>query len=136
LANKRPRNFHKLEGANRAAAGDNPLGGDQFTVDVRLGGAVIRDISFVGSGCAISKASASLMSDSVKGKTVAEAERLCEKVHALLTAEHKAEANLDERGTLAVLAGVWESPAGVKCASLAWHTLHAALRGDGQVSTA
>jgi len=96
----------------------------------------ILDISFVGSSCAISKASASLMTDSVKGKTAAEAEGLFDKVHTLLTEEHKAEANLDELGKLAVLSGVWEFPARVKCASLGWHTLHAALRGDGEaVST-
>lgn len=134
--NKRPRNFHKLEGANRTAEGYNPLCGDQCTVDLRLEGDVIRDISFVGSGCAISKASASLMTDSVKGKTAAEAEILFDKVHSMLTEEHKAEANLDELGKLAVLSGVWEFPARVKCASLAWHTLRTALRGDGEtVST-
>jgi nitrogen fixation protein NifU and related proteins len=131
--NKRPRNFHKLEGANRTAEGYNPLCGDQFTVDLRLEGEVIRDISFVGAGCAISKASASLMTDSVKGKTVTEAEHLFDKVHSMLTEEHKAEAGLDELGKLAVLSGVWEFPARVKCASLAWHTLHAALRGDGEM---
>jgi nitrogen fixation NifU-like protein len=134
--NKRPRNFHTLEGANRTAEGYNPLCGDHFTVALRLEGEVIRDISFIGSGCAISKASASLMTDSVKGKTVAEAENLFDKVHTLLTEEHQAEANLDELGKLAVLSGVWEFPARVKCASLAWHTLHAALRGAGEaVST-
>jgi len=134
--NKRPRNFHKLEGANRTAEGYNPLCGDQCTVDLRLEGDVIRDISFVGSGCAISKASASLMTDSVKGKTAAEAEILFDKVHSMLTEEHKAEANLDDLGKLAVLSGVWEFPARVKCASLAWHTLRTALRGDGEtVST-
>ena len=134
--NKRPRNFRKLAGANRTAEGYNPLCGDQFTVDLRLEGEVIRDIGFVGSGCAISKASASLMTDSVKGKTMAEAEHLFDKVHSMLTEEHKAEANLDELGKLAVLSGVWEFPARVKCASLAWHTLRTALRGDGEtVST-
>jgi nitrogen fixation protein NifU and related proteins len=134
--NKRPRNFHKLEGANRTAEGYNPLCGDQFTVDLRLEGEVIRDIGFVGSGCAISKASASLMTDSVKGKTAAEAEHLCDEVRSILTEAHKAEANLDELGKLTVLSGVWEFPARVKCASLAWHTLRTALRGDGEtVST-
>ena len=130
--NKRPRNFRKPEGANRTAEGYNPLCGDQFTVDLQLEGEVIRDIGFVGSGCAISKASASLMTDSVKGKTAAEAEHLCDEVHSMLTEEHKAEANLDELGKLAILSGVWEFPARVKCASLAWHTLRAALRGDGE----
>ena len=134
--NKRPRNFRKPEGANRTAEGYNPLCGDQFTVYLRLEGDVIRDVGFVGSGCAISKASASLMTDSVKGKTADEAELLFDKVHSMLTEEHKDEANLDELGKLAVLSGVWEFPARVKCASLAWHTLGTALRGDGEtVST-
>jgi nitrogen fixation protein NifU and related proteins len=134
--NKRPRNFHKLEGANRTAEGYNPLCGDQFTVYLRLEGEVIRDVGFVGSGCAISKASASLMTDSVKGKTAVEAELLFDKVHSMLTEQYKDEANLDELGKLAVLSGVWEFPARVKCASLAWHTLRTALRGDGEtVST-
>jgi nitrogen fixation protein NifU and related proteins len=134
--NKRPRNFRKPEGANRTADGYNPLCGDQFTVYLRLEGDVIRDVGFVGSGCAISKASASLMTDSVKGKTAVEAELLFGKVHSMLTEEHKDEANLDELGKLAVLSGVWEFPARVKCASLAWHTLGTALRGDGEtVST-
>jgi nitrogen fixation NifU-like protein len=129
--NKRPRNFRKLEGANRAAEGYNPLCGDQLTVYLRLDDGVIRDIGFHGSGCAISKASASMMTDSVKGKTVAEAEGLFAKVHAMLTGEHKAEADLDRLGKLAALSGVWEFPARVKCASLAWHTLLAALKGEG-----
>jgi nitrogen fixation protein NifU and related proteins len=113
--NKRPRNFHKLEGANRTAEGYNPLCGDQFTVDLRLGGEVIRDSSFVSSGCAISKASASLLIDSVKGKTEAEAEDLFDKVHTMLTEEPKAEANLDELGKLAVLSGVCVAVCPVDC---------------------
>lgn len=134
--NRRPRNFRQVEGANRTAEGHNPLCGDQLTLYLRLEGEVIRDIGFQGSGCAISKASASLMTDSVKGKTTAEAEALFEKVHAMLTTEHKAQADLDGLGKLAVLSGVWEFPARVKCASLAWHTLHAALQGAQQpVST-
>src|SRR5262249_18622222 len=99
-------------------------------------GDVIRDVGFVGSGCAISKASASLMTDSVKGKTAVEAELLFDKVHSMLTEEHKDEANLDELGKLAVLSGGWEFPALVKCSSLVWHTMCTALRGDGEtVST-
>lgn len=131
--NKRPRNFHKLEEATCTVTGYNPLCGDQFTVYLRVDGEVIRDISFVGSGCAISQASASLMTDSVKGKTTRDAETLFEKVHAMLTEETKAEVDLDEVGKLAALSGVWEFPARVKCASLAWHTLHEALRGEAQV---
>jgi nitrogen fixation NifU-like protein len=134
--NKRPRNFHRLESANRTAEGFNPLCGDQFTVYLYQEDGVIRDISFTGSGCAISKASASMMTDSVKGKTVGEAEDLFEKVHTMLTEERKAQADLDGLGKLAVLSGVWEFPARVKCASLAWHTLHAALKGEAEaVST-
>jgi nitrogen fixation protein NifU and related proteins len=128
--NKRPRNFRKVETANRAAEGHNPLCGDQLTVYLRVEDNVIRDIGFHGSGCAISKASASMMTDSVKGKTMTEAEDLFNKVHAVLTSEHKDQADLDGLGKLAVLSGVWEFPARVKCASLAWHTLHAALQGE------
>lgn len=131
--NKRPRNYRKLEDATRTVTGYNPLCGDQFTVYLRLDGEVIRDISFLGSGCAISQASASLMTDSVKEKTAREAETLFEKVHTMLTEEHKAEIDLDQLGKLAALSGVWEFPARVKCASLAWHTLRAALRGDAEV---
>jgi nitrogen fixation NifU-like protein len=131
--NKRPRNFRTVENANRTAEGYNPLCGDQLAVSLRVEGDVIRDIGFHGSGCAISKASASMMTDSVKGKTTAEAAALFDKVHALLTAEHKTQGDLDGLGKLAVLSGVWEFPARVKCASLAWHTLHAALKGEGEL---
>jgi nitrogen fixation NifU-like protein len=131
--NKRPRNFRTVENANRTAEGYNPLCGDQLAVSLRVEGDVIRDIGFHGSGCAISKASASMMTDSVKGKTTAEAVALFDKVHALLTAEHKTQDDLDSLGKLAVLSGVWEFPARVKCASLAWHTLHAALKGEGEL---
>jgi nitrogen fixation NifU-like protein len=130
--NKRPRNFHKLEGANRTAEGYNPLCGDQITVSLRLEDDVIKDISFQGSGCAISKASASLMTTSVKGKTRAEAEVLFDRVHTMLTGERDTTVDPHELGKLAVLSGVCEFPARVKCASLAWHTLHAALKGAGE----
>ncbi len=129
--NKRPRNFQKLEGANRTAEGYNPLCGDQITVYLRLEGDVVRDISFQGAGCAISKASASLMTTSVKGKTRAETAVLFDKVHKMLTGEPSPRVDPHELGKLAVLSGVWEFPARVKCASLAWHTLHAALKGEG-----
>jgi len=131
--NKRPRNFQKLEGANRTAEGYNPLCGDQITVYLRLEDDVIKDISFQGSGCAISKASASLMTASVKGKTQAEAEVLFDGVHTMLTGERDTIVDPHELGKLAVLSGVCEFPARVKCASLAWHTLRAALKGDGGV---
>jgi len=128
--NKRPRNFRKLDVANRSAEGHNPLCGDQLTVYARVEDEVIKDISFQGSGCAISKASASIMTDSVKGKTKAEADALFDQVHKMLTGARKEQENLEGLGKLAVLSGVWEFPARVKCASLAWHTLHAALQGE------
>jgi nitrogen fixation protein NifU and related proteins len=129
--NRRPRNFHKLQGANRTAQGHNPLCGDQLTVYARLEDELIRDISFQGSGCAISKASASIMTDSAKGKTKAEAQALFEKVHTMLTRARDTDLDSSELGKLAVLSGVCEFPTRVKCASLAWHTLQAALKGEG-----
>jgi nitrogen fixation NifU-like protein len=131
---KKPRNFRKLEGATGHVEGYNPLCGDKVTVYVRLEGDVVKDVSFQGSGCAISTASASLMTESLKGKTRAEAERLFHGFHALLTGPSPdAAADL---GKLAVFAGVREFPLRVKCATLAWHTAHAALQGDHEtVST-
>ena len=124
--NKRPRNFRELEGADRRADGYNPLCGDRLVIYIRLDGEVISDVSFVGSGCAISKASASLMTEAVKGKNLAEARQLFERFHALV-AEDSVEANPAELGKLAVFAGVRNYPSRVKCASLAWHTLRAAF---------
>jgi nitrogen fixation NifU-like protein len=132
--NKRPRNFHKLEGANRRAEGFNPLCGDQLTVYLRMDGDRIGDISFEGSGCAISKASASMMTDALKGKTRAEAEELYQKMHTMLTAD-PGTVDTEGLGKLAVFSGVWEFPSRVKCATLAWHTLHSALEGGQKVST-
>jgi nitrogen fixation NifU-like protein len=126
--NKRPRNFHKLEEANRTAEGHNPLCGDNVTIYLKLEDGVIQDISFEGSGCAISKASASMMTAVLKGKTEAEAETLFEDFHRLVTGE--AEGDPETLGKLAVFSGVREFPARVKCASLAWHTLHAALEAQ------
>ncbi|MEK7209844.1 MAG: Fe-S cluster assembly sulfur transfer protein SufU [Candidatus Binatota bacterium] len=134
--NKSPRNFHKLEGANRTAEGYNPLCGDKVTVYVKLDGDLISEISFEGSGCAISKASASMMTDSLKGKTTAEAEALFDRVHKMLKGELDPEADSIELGKLAVLSGVCRFPARVKCASLSWHTFHTALKGkEGMAST-
>jgi nitrogen fixation NifU-like protein len=134
--NKRPRNFQILEGANRSAEGYNPLCGDQITVYLQLDGDTIRDISFQGAGCAISKASASMMTASLKGKTRAEAEALFERFHRLVTGDHGAAPDPLELGKLAVFSGVSEFPVRVKCASLAWHTMRAALEGKGDtVST-
>ncbi len=132
---RRPRNFHKLEGATHAAEGLNPLCGDHLTVYLKLDGEVIREVSFEGSGCAISKASASVMTGALKGKTRAEAEALFERFHAMVT-EGLGSVKPEELGKLAVFSGVWEFPTRVKCASLAWHTLRSALRGEKQpVST-
>jgi nitrogen fixation NifU-like protein len=133
--NKRPRNFQVLEGANRAAEGYNPLCGDQITIYVKLDGDVIQDISFQGSGCAISKASASMMTASLKGKSRAEAEALFRKFHGMVTGDHDAAPDPLELGKLAVFSGVSEFPVRVKCASLPWHTLRAALEGTGETVT-
>jgi nitrogen fixation protein NifU and related proteins len=133
--NRSPRNFGKLEGANRNAEGYNPLCGDQITVYVKLEDGVIRDIAFEGSGCAISKASASMMTSSVKGKTATEAVVLFDKVHKMLTEGIGSEDDSQGLGKLAILSGVCKFPARVKCASLSWHTLHAALRGEGGVTS-
>jgi nitrogen fixation NifU-like protein len=132
---KRPRNFREVEGANRRADGYNPLCGDQLTVTLRMEGDVIQDVGFVGQGCAISRASASLMTGAVKALSRADAERLFDRVHQLVT-EGPEGVDLEALGKLAVLSGVSEFPSRVKCASLAWHALRAALEGkDASVST-
>lgn len=125
---KRPRNFRVVEGCNHQAEGYNPLCGDQLSVTMRMDGDVIRDIGFQGQGCAISRASASLMTGAVKDKSRAEAEALFELVHKLVT-EGPDSVDAESLGKLAVLSGVSEFPARVKCASLAWHTMRAALEG-------
>jgi nitrogen fixation NifU-like protein len=123
---KRPRHFGVLEEANRRAEGTNPLCGDQITVYARVEGDVIREISFEGMGCAISTASASLMTEALSGKTLEEAEKLHETFHRLLTAGDELP-DLEGLGKLEVLAGVREFPVRIKCATLAWHALRAAL---------
>jgi nitrogen fixation NifU-like protein len=133
--NKRPQNFRKLEDANCTAEGFNPLCGDQITVYLLVEDQVIRDVAFQGSGCAISKASASMMTGTVKGKTIAEAEGLFELFHKMVTADLSAESDPLVVGKLAAFAGVREFPVRVKCATLPWHTLHAALEGGGQVAS-
>ena len=134
--NRRPRNLQKLDGANRTAEGYNPLCGDQLTVYVRLEDGAIKDISFQGSGCAISKASASMMTASLKGKSKADAEALFETFHKMVTADLSVTFDPLEVGKLAAFSGVREFPVRVKCATLPWHTLHAALEGKGEpVST-
>ncbi len=133
---KKPRNFHKLDGANRNAEGYNPLCGDKVTVYVKLEDGLVRDIGFQGSGCAISTASASMMTTSLKGKTLAEAEALFQSFHRLVTGQPDRAMDHVELGKLAVFSGISEFPVRVKCATLPWHTLHAALKGKGQtVST-
>jgi len=124
---KAPRNYRELKSYDHKAEGYNPLCGDRFTVYLEMDGDAIRDITFQGSGCAISKASASMMTQSLKGKTRAEAEQLFERFHNLVTGETPANGNQTELGKLAVFSGVSEFPARVKCATLAWHTLQAAL---------
>jgi len=128
--NRRPRNFRTIE-EGRHAEGYNPLCGDRLTVYLRIQGDRIQDASFQGSGCAISKASASLMTDIVKGKTIAEAEALFERFHRLIT--RSVEDPVDDLGKLSVFAGVRQYPARVKCASLAWHTLRAATDARNEV---
>jgi len=133
--NRNPRNFREMPDASAHAEGFNPLCGDRLTLYVRLDGERISDVSFQGSGCAISVASASLLTESVKGRTVAEAEQLFTRMHELLTRQDAA-ADPAELGKLAALSGVREFPARVKCASLCWHTLDAALhREPAAVST-
>lgn len=134
--NKRPRNFKALECANHVADGHNPLCGDTIKIYLDVEDGVIKDISFQGSGCAISKASASVMTTVLKGKTLSEAEEAFNLFHELVTAPPDEELDADHLGKLAVFSGVREFPARVKCASLAWHTLHAAINSnDAPVST-
>jgi nitrogen fixation NifU-like protein len=128
--NRRPRNFRTLPDG-RKAEGYNPLCGDRLTVYLRIEGGVIKDASFQGSGCAISKASASLMTDAVKGKTVAEAEALFERFHRVVTAP--TDAPVEDLGKLSVLAGVRQFPVRVKCATLAWYALRAAAEARDEI---
>jgi nitrogen fixation protein NifU and related proteins len=132
---KSPRNFRELAPADHTAEGFNPLCGDRFTIYLAMDGDVIRDISFQGAGCAISKASASMMTQNLKGKTKAEAEKVFERFHGLVTGHASAKDAAAELGKLAVFSGVSEFPVRVKCATLAWHTLHAALEGETEATT-
>lgn len=134
--NKHPRNFGPLEDADRDAEGHNPLCGDEITVRVKLSGETIEDIRFEGSGCAISTASASVMTETLKGKTLAEAKALFEEFHDLVTGKRDDAADVATIGKLAVFSGVSEFPVRVKCATLCWHTTQAALDGtDAKIST-
>jgi nitrogen fixation NifU-like protein len=130
--NRRPRNYGVLADATHTADGYNPLCGDKLRLFLRLDGNRIAAVSFEGSGCAISKASASLMTDEVKGRPLSEVAELFERVHAMLTTPVDQPVDEERMGKLAVLAGVREFPVRVKCASLAWHTLKAALAGAHQ----
>ncbi|KAA0226592.1 SUF system NifU family Fe-S cluster assembly protein [bacterium] len=131
--NKSPRNFGKLEQANHTSEGYNPLCGDRVNLYVELEGEVIKDISFYGHGCAISKASASVMTTLVKGKSIAEAGELFKKFQQLITSDPTAEIDLEEFDKLAIFAGVREFPMRVKCAGLAWHTLKSALEDGSKI---
>jgi nitrogen fixation NifU-like protein len=126
--NRRPRNFRVIDPASAVQEGFNPLCGDRLTLYLTLDGHVIRDVAFQGSGCAISKASASIMTEVLKGKTIDEARALFERFHRLITSDPSAPA--EDLGKLSVLAGVREFPTRVKCASLAWHAMKAAVSGQ------
>ena len=129
--NKQPRNFRPLKVKTHEADGHNPLCGDKLTVEVSVGGdGVVEDVGFQGSGCAISTASASMMTEAIKGKPLAEVEALFERFHELVTSDPTEEPDVAHVGKLMVFAGVREFPMRVKCATLAWHTLNAALAGD------
>jgi nitrogen fixation protein NifU and related proteins len=133
--NSKPRNFRKLEDANRSAEGYNPLCGDEISVFLKLDGDVVADVGFQGRGCAISRASASMMTQSIKGQKLARAQQLFEEFHKMLT-QPGADLDYDMLEDLEMLAGVAEYPTRIKCAILAWHTLHAALEGqDDPVTT-
>jgi nitrogen fixation NifU-like protein len=133
--NRKPRNFREIENADRHVEGRNPLCGDQVTIYVKLDGDRLADVSFKGTGCAVSKSSASIMTQTVKGKTLAETRQLFDRFHAMITGM-MTDAEREQMGSLAALGGVSKFPLRVKCASLAWHALKAALDGNGaEVST-
>lgn len=133
--NKNPRNFREIANADKTADGNNPLCGDALRVYVELDGDIVKDVAFKGSGCAISKASASMMTQVVKGKTREETEMIFDEFHRMVTGGLDIETEENHLGKLKIFAGVLEFPARVKCASLSWHTLHAALHGEDVVST-
>ena len=133
--NKHPRNFREIADANKKALGNNPLCGDALQVFVTMDGDKIQDVAFKGSGCAISKASASMMTQAVKGKSSEEVKELFSEFTKMVRGEIDEEAQENHLGRLKIFAGVREFPARVKCASLSWHTLNAALQGEETVST-
>ena len=133
--NKKPRNFHALETANHTDEGFNPLCGDQLTLYLQLEDDAVKDISFLGTGCAIWKASASMMTQALKGKSKQEAEELFNEFHRMVTGQLDEEEEPNHLGRLTIFAGVREFPVRVKCATLSWHTMHAALNNKEKVST-
>jgi nitrogen fixation NifU-like protein len=133
--NKNPRNFREIPNADKKAVGNNPLCGDALQVFLTLDGDTVTDVSFRGSGCAISKASASMMTQAVKGKNRKEADTLFDEFHRMVTGKLDVAQDDSQLGKLRIFAGVLEFPARVKCASLSWHTLNAALHDETEVST-
>ena len=133
--NKKPRNFRKLENANHTAEGYNPLCGDHLTIYLDHEDGLVKEVGFEGSGCAISKASASMMTQAVKGKSKEQAESLFKEFHSMVTGDLNEEIEENSLGNLKIFAGVREFPVRVKCATLPWHTLQAALNREDQVST-
>jgi nitrogen fixation NifU-like protein len=132
--NSKPRNFRRVEDPSRTADGYNPLCGDQVTVYLKLSGGLIEDVAFQGVGCAISRASASMMTQSIKGKSLAEADEIFGAFHRMVT-EPGSELDSDTLGDLETLSGVNEYPTRIKCAVLAWHTMRSALADDGETVT-
>ena len=134
--NKNPRNFRVIEDSDYASKGHNPLCGDKLELFVKINGEnIIEDVSFIGDGCAISKASASMMTTAVKGKTIEEARTLFHQFHDMSTGKLDIAEHPNQLGKLAIFAGVRDLPARVKCATLAWHTLDAALKGNHVITT-
>src|ERR1041385_1257905 len=133
--NKKPRNFRKLEAPSHTAEGYNPLCGDHLTVYLDVADDLVKEVGFEGSGCAISKASESMMTQAVKGKSKEEAEKLFREFHSMVIGELNEELEENSLGNLKIFAGVREFPVRVKCATLPWHTLHAALNKQDQIST-
>jgi nitrogen fixation NifU-like protein len=131
--NRRPRNFHPIADASHTAEGYNPLCGDRLTLYLKVADGIVVDVAFEGAGCAISKASASLMTDAVKGQSVADVQALFERFHRMVTTPP--EEQVENLGKLSALAGVREFPVRVKCASLAWHTLKAAMSNEKRTSS-
>ena len=132
---KKPRNFHELEHPTCSAEGSNPLCGDNYQVYVEIDDGILKDVSFTGSGCAISKASGSLMTSFVKGKTIDEIDRLFHEFHDMVTSDISKEVYTGSLGKLAVFSGVREFPLRVKCATLPWHALYAAIHGESETSS-